>query len=205
MFSRLLARQLACPTSSWGWALARVWNRRNAALNDAVLRALNLAPADRVLEVGFGGGYLLAQMAWQVTAGHLAGVDVSPAVVAYCARRFRALVASGKLELRCAPAEDLPFSAGRFSKACSVNSLFYWPDVPHALAELARILEPGGQLVLCFTLGRYLERQSFARHGVGCYEEADVRRMLEEAGFHSTASFPGADRHREFLCLSSHT
>jgi ubiquinone/menaquinone biosynthesis C-methylase UbiE len=202
MFSRLFARQLASPSGPAAGLLARVWNRRNAALNDAALRALALVPDDRVLEVGFGGGYLLGRMARQVTAGHLVGVDVSPAIVARGTRRFRTLVAAGRLGLRCAPAEALPFPAGRFTKACSVNSLFYWADVPRALAELARVLEPGGLLVLCFTRGRCLEDKSFARHGVGCYEEADVRRFLETAGFHTIAASPGADRHREFVCLS---
>jgi SAM-dependent methyltransferase len=142
-------------------------------------------------------------MARQVSAGFLAGVDISPAILARGIRCFHALVAADRLELRCAPAEELPFSAGRFSKACSVNSFFYWANVPRAFAELARVLKPGGLLVLCFTRGRCLEDRSFARHGVRCYDEADVRRLLERAGFHDIDAFPGADRHRQFVCLTA--
>lgn len=203
MFSRLFARQLASPAGPAAGLLSRTWNRRNAALNDAALRALALVPDDRVLEVGFGGGYLLGRMARHVTAGLLAGVDISPAIVSRSTRRFHALAAAGRLELRCAPSEELPFPAGYFSKACSVNSLFYWADVPRALAELARVLEPGGLQVLCFTRGQCLEDKAFAHHGVGCYEEVDVRRLLEVAGFHNIAALPGADRHREFVCLTA--
>ena len=76
----------------------RFWDRiydRLAPLYDAVdwltgytthrfrRRALPYLPAQgRVLEVGFGGGYLLGLMSTVVTVGFLAGVDRSPAMVA---------------------------------------------------------------------------------------------------------------------------
>ena len=82
MFAKFLAGQLGRPSGVWGLVLAPIWNKRNAALNDVAFQALALSPQDRVLEVGFGGGYLLGRMAQVVTAGFLAGVDVSPSMVA---------------------------------------------------------------------------------------------------------------------------
>jgi SAM-dependent methyltransferase len=204
-----LARQLGRPSGFWSAAiLARLWNRRNRALNDMALQRLALQPHDRVLEVGFGGGYLLGRMATVLASGpgalhaRLAGVDVSPAMVAYCARRYRTLVGDGRLDLRCAGADDLPFPPAHFDKACSVNSIFYWPDAPRSFAELRRVLAPGGRLVVCFTCRASLEKRRFARHGLTLYEAHEVQHMLEACGFRQVALSRGADRWREFMCAS---
>ena len=84
MLAKLLAQQLGHPSNITGkWVLAPLWNRRNRALNDVALAKLDLRPDDRVLEVGFGGGYLLGRIAAVVTEGSIAEVDVSEAMVAY--------------------------------------------------------------------------------------------------------------------------
>ncbi len=89
MLAKLLAQQLGHPSNIAGkWVLAPLWNRRNMALNDVALAKLDLQPDDRVLEVGFGGGYLLGRIAAVVTEGSIAGVDVSEAMVAYCRQQY---------------------------------------------------------------------------------------------------------------------
>jgi SAM-dependent methyltransferase len=197
---KLIAGQLARPSGLTGrLILARLWNRRNSALNDATFAALALASNDRVLEVGFGGGYLLGRMSRIVTGGLLAGVDVSPAMIASCTRRFRTLVRDGKLDLRCASAESLPFPSAFFSKACSVNSIFYWPDPARGILELSRVLAAGGKLVLCFTAPASLQRGLMSQ-GITPYGAGEVRAFLEAAQFRDITLTSGADKHRDFLC-----
>jgi SAM-dependent methyltransferase len=196
---RAVAKQLAHPSGVWGrLILAPLWNRRNAALNDAACGSLALLPRDRVLEVGFGGGYLLGRMATVLTKGFLAGVDGSPTMVAFCQRRYRALIERGKLELKCARAEALPYPAASFSKACTVNSIFYWEHAPQAILELWRVLEPSGTLVLCFTCKECMDSRRFARHGIALYEAEDIERMTTAAGFRDVRFTRRSDRHREF-------
>ena len=142
-FSRLLASQLGNPSGITGKFAAFVWNRRNAALNDAVIDMLDLEPDDRVLEIGFGGGYLLDRMSTIVKDGLLVGVDVSSAMVTHCKNRFRKRIREGKLELKRAAAESLPYPSGNFNKVCSTNSIFYWQDVGQAMSEIVRVLRPG--------------------------------------------------------------
>lgn len=202
MLAKFMAQQLGAPSGLVGrWVLAPLWNRRNSALNDLALDRLALHAHDRVLEVGFGGGYLLGRMAGVVTQGCLAGVDASRTMVSVCERRYRSRIKAGRIELRCAPAEALPYSSGRFSKACSVNSLFYWADAPRAMAEICRVLEAGGRLVLCVTRKRSIEGKRFARHGLGLYEDEEVCTLMEGAGFAHVEMNRASDRHREFLCL----
>lgn len=200
-FARYAAAQLGNPSGIAGNLAAFVWNRRNAVLNDVVFDALNPGPTDRVLEVGFGGGYLLGRMSAIVTDGLLTGVDISPAMVRLCEKRHRSLVKSGRLELKVAQAESLPFPSGHFNKACSVNSIFYWHDAQRALSELARVLSEDGHLVLCFTHKESLERRGFAKH-VALYDPEDIERMAMLCGLWVTTK-RASDMHREFLCMTA--
>ena len=99
ILSRFIACQLGHPSKIFGGFISRLWNKRNAALNDAAFDSLALQPDDRVLDVGFGGGYLLDRMSSVITAGFLAGVDVSQAMVSFCEKRYRILVKDGRLEI----------------------------------------------------------------------------------------------------------
>ncbi len=204
MLAKLLAQQLGHPSSIAGkWVLAPLWNRRNMALNDVALAKLNLRPDDRVLEVGFGGGYLLRRIAAVVTEGSIAGVDVSEAMVAYCRQQDRSTTLTGRLNLCCGTAEALPYPAGQFDKVCTVNSVFYWDDAPRAIAEIGRALKENGLLVLCFTCKESLQAKSFARNGLALYDPDDVELMIEAAGFSPIATERLSDRHREFWCMTA--
>jgi len=201
--ARFLAKQLSQPAGLIGQlVLPRLWNSRNVALNDFAFEYLRLKPQDRVLEVGFGGGYLLERIA-ATTDGCTVGVDAAPAMVEFCRKRYRRLIASGKLNLKCASAESLPFPDGYFTKTCSVNSIFYWPDALQVCAELWRVLADRGLLVLCFTDKQSLASRNFARQdGVRLYEAEEVQQMLAATGFQHIQMHEAADKHRRFLCVT---
>jgi ubiquinone/menaquinone biosynthesis C-methylase UbiE len=200
VINRIIARQLGNP-SGLGKVLAPLWNQRNSALNDTAFEALDLQPNNRVLEVGFGGGYLLQRMTSTVTNSFLAGVDISQAMVTNAQKRLQRLITQGKLELHCCPVEVLPFPPNYFTKACSVNSIFYWENATQALAEIRRVLDQDGLIVLCQTCPKSLEDRGFASH-MARYEASDIFRMLEAGGFHDIHITNASDKHREYMCLS---
>ncbi len=183
--------------------LAPLWNRRNAALNDAALEAMALSPGDRVLEVGFGGGYLLRRISAEIKPGFLAGVDVSQAMVSYVERRERRLSAEGRLILKCASADQLPFPDDTFTRICSVNSIFYWQDPEPALVEMRRVGAAGARLVLCFTDKDSLSRKGFSGHGLNLCAAEDIQAMTQRAGFLIERLEGQSDRHRQFWCMTA--
>ncbi len=204
MSARFIAQQLAHPSGAIGrWFLGPLWNRRNRALNDVSLAQLALQANDRILEVGFGGGYLLGHMSAIVTDGFIGGVDISAAMVEQCQSRFGNMIQAGKLDLKVATADRLPYPAAHFNKAVSVNSIFYWPDATRAVDELSRVLVENGRLVLCFTSKESLQQKDFARQGVTLYDADEVQRLLEDHGFHEITVTRQADRHRSFWCVTA--
>lgn len=196
--TRTIAKHLRKPTGWFGRrVIAPALNRANAALNRAALDLLDPRHDDRVLEVGFGGGDMIARLARRVTTGRIAGLDYAPDVVALGERRFRDLVASGRLVLVCASVDAMPYPDALFTKACTMNTIYFWPDPVLALGELRRVLVDDGVLVLGFRLGSSLGRHSFAKFQ-NHYEIEDVRRMMVAAGFRELRFVPGRDLVGEF-------
>jgi ubiquinone/menaquinone biosynthesis C-methylase UbiE len=122
----------------------------NRGINAFAVDTLAPQPTDRVLEIGHGPGTALALLAARVPAGLVVGVDPSREMVVQARQRIRLLSPRGRLALARARAEQLPFAARQFDRVCSVNTLYFWPVLEDALAEIARVLRPGGRVVLAF-------------------------------------------------------
>ena len=176
------------------------FNRSSAAINQTTLAALALEAEDRVLEIGFGGGDLIANVEPFVPEGCVAGVDFSPDMVAAGAKRFASLVQAGRVEVRCARAEELPYADGRFTKACTVNTVYFWPDPAVPLAELFRVLGAGGRLVVSFSIPTAIKGLPFTKYGFTLYEPDRIRGLLEDAGFGAIRMVPGSGKRGEFMC-----
>lgn len=130
--------------------LYRLMARETAGANRLALQALQLEPADRVLEIGFGHGRTLRRVAGRVPQGHVSGIDVSARILPLARRHNRDLIASGRVDLRQGRVDRIPYATASFDKLLSVHTLYFWPDLPGSLAEIARVLVPGGKLVLGF-------------------------------------------------------
>lgn len=103
-----------------------------------------------MLEVGCGdGAYALAAAA---AGARVTGLDASPAAVETARRR--AAEAGLDVALQVAPAGRLPFEAERFDVVPAATVLCFVADPASAVAEMARVLRPGG-LVVLGELGRW--------------------------------------------------
>ncbi len=106
---------------------------------DLAFEAVAEARPRRVLEVGGGEGELAERVVREL-GSELVGVDQSERMVEL--QRARAL------DARVGDAQDIPFPDGSFDLAIAAWMLYHVPDVDRALAELARVLRPGGRLVV---------------------------------------------------------
>lgn len=201
MFYRFLARQFACP-SGWAgrWLFGPWLNRIARRMNRLTLEQLDLRSHDSVLEVGFGGGGLLG-MILQGTSGEVHGVDISEPMVKRARRRFRR---DERVHIHRASAEALPLPDAAIDKACSVNNIYFWDEPAGVMAEFARVIRPGGRLVICFEPAYELRKWPGHEHGFRLYEGHDVQRLFAEAGFDKVVGRWGTGRKPDrFLCLSA--
>lgn len=100
----------------------------------------------RVLEVGCGNGYVLSRYA--AAGAEVDGIDITPTAVDLCRRRFA--LAGLRGSFREADAEHLPFPDDSFDCVCSMGVLHHVPNTARAVAEIRRVLKPGGRLIVMF-------------------------------------------------------
>lgn len=204
MLKRYLAAQFARPRGLIGqWLIAPWLNRIAGPSNRMALRQLDVRPGERVLEVGFGGGGLLASLL-STSAQAVIGVDISEEMNSRARRRFARELRTGRLDLVRAPVERLPLRDGTVDAAVSVASLYFWPDPAAALAELARVIRPGGRLVLCFEPADELRKWPGHRFGFRLFDLPELESIVASAGFTVQAVETGYGRKPDrFLCLSA--
>jgi arsenite methyltransferase len=107
---------------------------------------LALSPGEKVLDVGCGPGYLAEEMARDVGPdGEVCGIDISESMLALARDRCSA---SSQVSLRAGRCEEIPYGDGVFDAAVSVQVYEYVQDIERALAELFRVLRPGGRAVI---------------------------------------------------------
>jgi SAM-dependent methyltransferase len=120
----------------------------NRERNRWVVALLAVRPADRVLEIGFGPGVAIAELAG-AGAGHVYGIDHSDVMVQQASKRNAAAIRAGRVTLLNASADQLPPALdGPFDVILAVNSLGFWPAPAERLAGLRRRLAPGGRIAI---------------------------------------------------------
>jgi ubiquinone/menaquinone biosynthesis C-methylase UbiE len=111
-----------------------------------VREALAASPGERVLDVGCGPGFYCAELAADVgSSGSVVGVDSSPAMLGLAGRRC---AGNERVELLSGDAVSLPVDDASFDAAVCVQVLEYVADPTVALAEMHRVLRPGGRVVV---------------------------------------------------------
>jgi SAM-dependent methyltransferase len=184
MAPRFIAKQLSWPTGIGGWLVRAGMNRGNARLNSYALDQLDLVPEDRIVEIGFGGGATLRQLLRD--AAFVCGVDRSQDVVDAAGRRYADAVRVGRAEFHFGKIESLPLRDATFDKAISVHTMYFWQSLRSGSAELARVLKPGGRVVLGFLPKSRMDRMSMPADIFTPREPDDVIAALQDAGFGDT-------------------
>ena len=179
----LFRSQFGKPSGLFGSVfMGPLLNLANMRVVNTTIEMLHPSPKDKVLDVGFGGGYSLISLARLVPRGEIVGVDYSTEMVARAATMIQQRGLGKRVQVECADVANLPFRDRIFDQAVSVNSIYYWPDPVAGLREIARVLKPEGRLAIGVRSPASLRLFTLTWQGFNLYERRELERMMGEAG-----------------------
>jgi SAM-dependent methyltransferase len=153
-----------------------------------LLARIGALDGERVVELGCGAGRLI-ELALDAGAAGVAAIDHSAEMLALSWDRNRRAGQAGRLELRQGDVAALPWPERAFTVALSANAFFFFADPSRVLAELHRVLAPGGRLAIATAPGP-LPHGSLRNWWVWVwgsqmrvYTDEQLRSLLDGAGF----------------------
>ena len=164
--------------------------RYSARLVEQMADLGRVTAGQRVLDVGCGPGALTAELVRRVGADNVAAVDPSEPFVVAARERHPGV------DVRLAPAEDLPFDDGAFDVALAQLVVHFMDDPLAGLREMRRVTRPGGVIAACvwdhagdrgplslfWTAARSLEAETIDESRLAGARHGHLRDLFEEAG-----------------------
>jgi ubiquinone/menaquinone biosynthesis C-methylase UbiE len=202
------------PTGWAGRMIGHAMAMQHRSLTEWTIGMMDVGPADRILDVGCGGGMAMRLLSRRARRGFVAGVDYSGEMVRQAAGRNAKAVAEGRVEVRHGDAMALPYGDNFFDKACGIETFYFWPDPVAGLREIRRVLRPGGLVAITLEMSkesarqtsplrRYLSRGYAGRSaglGLRICSGAELVEMMGRAGFGDGRFVAEPDRSLGWLC-----
>ena len=134
--------RLTFDRQAWSYDTAS-YGRHARTLYPVLLEQLAQIPHASVLDVGCGTGALLRAVRAKFPSARCAGLDLSEHMLTVAREAL-----DPSVELRQGDAAALPFESGQFEVVLCNDSFHHYPEPERALGEMARVLRPGGILLL---------------------------------------------------------
>jgi ubiquinone/menaquinone biosynthesis C-methylase UbiE len=164
-----------------GYEQGRLGSMHHVIANRTVDLALVTHPDPRHgLDVGCGTGYLLRSLAERCPdADQLSGIDPAPSMIAVAT----ASAQDHRLKFSVDVAEQVPYPDDTFDLVVSSTSFDHWSDQQAGLRECARVLQPGGRLVLVDQFSLWLTPTLLMSRRGKARTKQRASRLLTTAGF----------------------
>ena len=153
-------------------------------VGEQAIELMEIPAGARILDLGCGSGWASRLMAGKAQLGKVIGIDISDEMVQLATDTSKDF---SNIEFKVASAEALPFSDNEFTHVFSMESLYYYSNMPAALKEVYRVLDDGGRFVTVVDL--YFENEPSHQWiptltvPVQLLSIPNYRNVFEEAGF----------------------
>ncbi|BCS89413.1 class I SAM-dependent methyltransferase [Pseudodesulfovibrio sediminis] len=191
MWKRFFSRQARKPSGLFGRIIAkRIFDKGNDALNTAMVDLVAAQQDNVVLEIGFGCGTVVREVADRVGSGMVEGIDFSGAMMAVAGKRNRHHIREGRVRLVHGDFDSAEYPGNRFDTVCSANTIYFWPDPARTCERIHHVLKPGGRVVLAFVDKSKMDAMPLDMDVFRPISCDSVRSLLETVGFASVLVHP---------------
>lgn len=184
MMKRLFTN-CACPKGLMGRAMLRFMNLCHAPLTNWGLNLVDIQDGWTMLDIGCGGGATLRRLLKRSKGAKVYGIDISEESVVK-AKKVNIDVLDKQVFIAQGSAENLPYADGMFDLVTAVETVYFWPRLPHCLQEVRRVLKSGGRFAIMVEVVDAGSMWTNVVEGMTAYSPDELQEMLDEAGFVET-------------------
>jgi len=183
-FKTFFSEQAKKPSGIFGRLIMPIiFDRGNVAINKFMGDLLTLKENDHVLEIGFGTGKFINEMAKFLNEGLFEGIDLSNTMVVMAERKNRKYIANGKVIIAQGDFGETVYRNDSFDKICSANTIYFWPNPDNYAKKIFRILKPGGKLILAFEDSNQLKSKPLSTIVFKFYSLDEIENLFNRNGF----------------------
>ena len=163
-FNKYFSKQARKPSGLYGrFFMSKVFDQGNAILNNMVKEQVFLKDSSHILEIGYGTGKLINEIASGMGRVVIEGIDFSDAMAAMARKRNKKHIDHGKVILKKGDFDRTFFDENHFDTVFSTNTIYFWPHPETTLARILDLLKPGGRLILGFEDIAQMEKKPISR------------------------------------------
>lgn len=182
-FIQSVAQQLRKPEGDMGKEIGERMNQGNCLMNKNTIQLLTPAAGDHILEIGMGNGFFIKDIVSIDMSIRYTGCDYSELMVTEAMERNREFIEKGQVRIVHGQADALPFPDAVFNKVFTINTIYFWEDPLKELAEIHRVLQPGGSLIIAIRPASTMQHIPFTQYGFTLYEKENIFDLLVQSGF----------------------
>lgn len=190
-------KQYSMPSGLIGMYFGEKMVRQHQPETLWTIKLLNLKHDENLLELGCGAGFAMKLLLDEPAVSRIVGLDISQSILKSARLRNRNEINKGRARLVQGNVNQLAFPDERFTKVFSIQSVYFWDNLPETMTEIYRVLKPEGTIVVTLSDGKSGETWESIKNLI----ETQIVPIMEQKGFRNIELLRGPDS-REYNTIS---
>ena len=137
------------PEGFLGKLMVNGMNSGHTRVADWGMKALDGVDANRIAELGCGGGRNARELMKRYPQAVLTALDYSEVSVEKTKKTNKKALEAGRCRVIQGDVSSLPFDDGTFDLVTAFETIYFWPNLEKCFTEIIRVLKPGGSFLIC--------------------------------------------------------
>lgn len=184
-FTEYIGSQFGNPRGFVGKICCIIMNVINNQMYRKTVSMIN-PEAEKLLDIGYGNGYLLQKLNKKSKKYHLYGIDISEDMKSQAQKRNADIFREGRLHLEVGDCCNLQYENDFFDAISSINTVYFWQDTLKGLQEIRRVLKPDCCFYNVLYTKEWLTSLAYTKLGFKKFNPEELVELGKQAGYSST-------------------